>query len=142
MACGPALLRGYMSEFMQVGLIHHAGRGWYSRLATPFALNSEPVASPVQSLSQAFPLVGFSCWSTVQIKEAMHHLLSRFVMFINVEADAMESVWEHLRDAGWDAWLNPRGAEASRSRPAALPVFLHAARSEESLAFRSPRRGA
>ena len=26
----------------------------------------------------------------------------------------MESVREYLRDSGWDAWLNPRGAEAAR----------------------------
>ena len=63
MVCDPTLLRGYMSEFMRAGVIHHAGRGWYSRLATPFTLNSEPVASLVQALSQSFPLVGFSCWS-------------------------------------------------------------------------------
>jgi hypothetical protein len=83
-ACSPALLRGYMSEFMRAGVIHHAGRGWYSRLANPFTLNSEPVANLVQSLSQTFPLVGFSCWSTAQIKGAMHHLLSQFVTFVNV----------------------------------------------------------
>jgi hypothetical protein len=44
----------------------------------------------------------------------MHHLLSRFVTVVNVEADAMESISEHLRDAGWDAWLNPRGAQSAR----------------------------
>ena len=44
----------------------------------------------------------------------MHHLLSRFVVFVYVETDARESVWQHLRDTGWDAWLNPRGAEAAR----------------------------
>ena len=68
----------------------------------------------VQQLNKTFPLVEFSCWSTEQIKGAMHHLLSRFVTFVNVEADSMESLWEHLRDTGWDAWLNPRGAEAAR----------------------------
>ena len=68
----------------------------------------------VQELNKTFPLLDFSCWSTEQINAAMHHLLSRFVTFVNVEADSMESVWEHLRDAGWDAWLNPRGAEAAR----------------------------
>ncbi len=31
--CPPALLREYLSEFMRKGVIHDAGRGWYSRLA-------------------------------------------------------------------------------------------------------------
>jgi hypothetical protein len=65
-------------------------------------------------LKKAFPLLDFSCWSTEQISGAMHHLLSRFVMFVHVETDARESVWQHLRDTGWDAWLNPRGTEATR----------------------------
>jgi hypothetical protein len=112
--CPAATLNRYLHEFTRGGLVFAAGRGWYSSLATPFTLNREPVSGLVQELTRAFPLVEFSCWSTEQIKGAMHHLLSRFVTFVNVEADAMESVWEHLRDAGWDAWLNPRGAEAAR----------------------------
>jgi len=112
--CPPATLTRYLHEFTRTGLVFAAGRGWYSSLATPFTLNHEPVSGLVQELSKTFPLVEFSCWSTEQIKGAMHHLLSRFVTFVNVEADSMESVWEHLRDAGWDAWLNPRGAEAAR----------------------------
>jgi hypothetical protein len=108
------LLTGYLHALTEAHFIYDAGRGWYSRLATPFTLNQEPVSTLVQELKKKFPLVEFSCWSTEQIKEAMHHLLSRFVTFVNVEADAMESVWEHLREVGWDAWLNPRGAEAAR----------------------------
>jgi hypothetical protein len=112
--CPQATLNRYLHEFTRKGLVFTAGRGWYSSLSTPFTLNREPVSSLVQELNKTFPLVEFSCWSTEQIKGAMHHLLSRFVTVVNVEADAMENVWEHLRDAGWDAWLNPRGAEAAR----------------------------
>ena len=112
--CPPATLNRYLHEFTCGGLVFAAGRGWYSSLATPFTLDREPVSSLVQELNKTFPLVEFSCWSTEQIKGAMHHLLSRFVTFVNVEADSMESIWEHLRDAGWDAWLNPRGTEATR----------------------------
>ena len=110
----PATLNRYLHEFTRTGLIFAAGRGWYSTLATPFTLNHEPVAGLVQELKKAFPLLDFSCWSTEQISGAMHHLLSRFVTFVYVETDARESVWQHLRDTGWDAWLNPRGTEATR----------------------------
>ncbi|MEP6672841.1 MAG: DUF6577 family protein [Chthoniobacter sp.] len=107
------LLR-YLHEAMGEGVIHSAGRGWYSSLTKPFVLDATPVKPLADALTKAFPLIAFSCWSTAQVKGAMHHLLSRFVTFVNVEVDAMESVFEHLRDAGWDAWLNPRGAEAAR----------------------------
>ncbi|MGO9201891.1 MAG: hypothetical protein ACLQM8_15290 [Limisphaerales bacterium] len=66
MAFAPALLREYLSGFMREGVIHNAGRGCYSRLASPFALSREPAAGLAQELSRAFPLVGFSCWSTEQ----------------------------------------------------------------------------
>ena len=112
--CPPMTLNRYFHEFTRTGLVFAAGRGWYSTLATPFTLNREPVAGLVQELKKTFPLLDFSCWSTEQISGAMHHLLSRFVTFVHVETDARESVWQHLRDTGWDAWLNPRGAEATR----------------------------
>ncbi len=114
LAISPALLREYLSAAMRDGTVHDAGRGWYSALAQAFTLDTAPVAALAAELAKAFPLVTFSCWSTEQVKGAMHHLLSRFVTFVNVEAEAMETVWEHLREAGWDAWLNPRGAEALR----------------------------
>ena len=109
-----ATLLRYLHEAMAEGVIHSAGRGWYSSLAKPFTLDPAPVKPLADALTKAFPLVAFSCWSTAQVKGAMHHLLSRFVTFVNVEVDAMDSVFEHLRDSGWDAWLNPRGAEAVR----------------------------
>jgi hypothetical protein len=112
--CPPMTLNRYFHEFTRTGLVFAAGRGWYSTLATPFTLNREPVAGLVQELKKTFPLLDFSCWSTEQISGAMHHLLSRFVTFVHVETDARESVWQHLRDTGWDAWLNPRGTEATR----------------------------
>ena len=112
--CPPATLNRYFHEFTRAGLVFAAGRGWYSTLATPFTLNREPVDGLIQELKKKFPLLDFSCWSTEQISGAMHHLLSRFVVFVHVETDARESVWQHLRDTGWDAWLNPRGAEAAR----------------------------
>ncbi len=104
----------YLHEAVAEGVIFDAGRGWYSSLAKAFILDTAPVKPLADELAKAFPLVTFSCWSTEQVKGAMHHLLSRFATFVNVEADSMESVWEHLRDAGWDAWLNPRGTEATR----------------------------
>ena len=106
----------YLHEAVAQGVIFDAGRGWYSSLAKAFILDTAPVKPLADELAKAFPLVTFSCWSTEQVKGAMHHLLSRFATFVNVEADSMESVWEHLRNAGWDAWLNPRGTGSDAIR--------------------------
>jgi hypothetical protein len=110
----PPTLNRYLHELTEGQHIFDAGRGWYSSLAKPFVLDTTSVKPLVDALAKAFPLVAFSCWSTEQVKGAMHHLLNRFVAFVNVEPDAMENVWEYLRDAGWDSWLNPRGTEATR----------------------------
>src|SRR2546428_5732030 len=77
--CPPPTLNRYLHAFTRAGLVFAAGRGWYSSLATAFTLDREPVSSLVQELNKTFPLLEFSCWSTEQIKGAMHHLLSRFV---------------------------------------------------------------
>lgn len=134
----PALLSEYLSAAMRDGKVHGAGRGLYSGLAESFVPDPAPVKPLADELAKAFPLVTFSCWSTEQVNAAMHHLLSKFVTFVNVEADAMETVWEHLRDAGWDAWLNPRGNEverfAVRQRTVVVRRELRKSPSKDSLA--------
>lgn len=111
-ACPPTLLREYLSGFMRDGVIHEAGRGWYSRLAQPCRLDTKPVTRLAREVEKAFPLLDFTCWSTEQIRSYGHLLLSRFAAFIHTERDAMTSVSERLRDAGYDVHPNPRGAAA------------------------------
>jgi hypothetical protein len=114
LTCPSATLNRYLHEFKRAGVIYDAGRGWYSSLATPFTLNRKPVSSLVQELNQTFPLLDFSVWSTEQIASYGHHLLAKFVSFVHTDRDSMPSVFEFLRDRGFDAHLNPRGAAASQ----------------------------
>lgn len=110
-----ATLLRYLHDAVAEGVIHDAGRGWYSSVATPFTLNREPVRELVAALEKRFPLLEFSCWSTEQVASYGHLQLARFVAFVHTERDAMESVTEALRDAGWSAWLNPTQQEAVKS---------------------------
>ena len=110
----PTTLNSYLHELTEAHFIYDAGRGWYSSLATPFTLNCEPVSSLVQQLNMTFPLLEFSCWSTQQVNPYMHHLLGKFVSFVQTDPDGLESVFEFLRDAGYDAHLNPTGQEKKR----------------------------
>jgi Family of unknown function (DUF6577) len=112
--CLPATLNRYLHEFKRSGGVYDAGRGWYSSLATPITLNREPVSGLVQSLNKAFPLLDFSVWSTEQIGSYGHHLLAKFVSFVHTDRDSMQSVFEFLRDNGFDAHLNPRGTTANQ----------------------------
>ena len=111
----PATVNRYLHSLLQAGEVFDAGRGWYSRLATPFALNRKPVSGLVNELITAFPLLDFSCWSTGQVASYGHHLLAKFVVFVNTERDSMESVVEALRKTGWTAYLHPTRLEAAKS---------------------------
>jgi hypothetical protein len=110
--CPPPLLREYFSQFMRAGLIHEAGRGWYSRLASRCVLDAKPAARLARQVEQAFPLLEFTCWSTEQVRSFGHLLLARFVAFVHTERDAMASVADRLRNAGHEVALNPRGPAA------------------------------
>lgn len=111
----PESLNRYLHELTKEGVIFDAGRGWYSTLREPFVLDREPVRGLVELLEKRFPLLDFSCWSTVQIAGYSHHQLARFVSFVYVEQDAMESVADALREAGLTAYLNPSQAEVEKS---------------------------
>jgi hypothetical protein len=123
----PATLRTYLHGLAWSARIHPAGRGWYSGLAEPFVADTAPVEVLAKDLAAAFPLVDFSCWSTAQVQGAMHHLLGRFVSVVHAEPDSLDAIHRHLRDAGWDCWLNPRGSEAERFEPGERCVVLRRA---------------
>ncbi|MDA3927150.1 MAG: hypothetical protein PF904_20955 [Kiritimatiellae bacterium] len=100
-------LKMYLSEFTENGLIFDAGKGWYSFLRNPLELNRAPLEKIINVLSTAFPLLPFSCWSTEQINPYMHHLLSRYVTFVYVPADAMAAAGDAIEDAGLRVLVNP-----------------------------------
>lgn len=102
-------LNVYLHQASKQGLIHDAGRGWYSRLAEAVKLDLHTCAKLVRLIVKKFPLLDFHCWSTAQVNPWMHHLIGKGVAFVNVDAEALEPVWETLKDAGYDAHQNPTG---------------------------------
>ena len=138
-------LKVYLTQAVKQGLIYDAGRGWYSRLSEPVRLDRKPVEPVVKLLTKKFPLLeDFHCWSTAQVNPWMHHLIAKGVTFVNTDADTMEAVWECLRDAGYDAHLNPTGKAKDqfavrdktvvvRRRVSGAPVGGHYARLETVL---------
>ena len=138
-------LKVYLTKAVQQGLIHDAGRGWYSRLSESVKLDPKPVEPVVKLLTKRFPLLDeFHCWNTVQVNPWMHHLIAKGVTFVNTDADTMEAVWECLREAGYDAHLNPTGKAKEqfsvrdktvvvRRRVSGAPVDGHFSRPETVL---------
>jgi len=106
----------YLSEFISEGLLYDAGRGWYSRIAKPFALDTAPVKKIITKIKKAFPLLDFSCWSTEQINPYMHHLLGKSVTFVYTDRDLMPAVYEELQGwQGYKVYLDPSSDEAKKN---------------------------
>jgi hypothetical protein len=112
LAIKDSTLKHYLVEAVSKGLLHDAGRSWYSGLPEAFTLNPSFVAPLVHTLQTEFPLLNFSCWSTEQIQAHGHNLLTKFVSFVHTDRDAMESVGERLRDTGYSVSINPRNEAA------------------------------
>ena len=118
-------LRTYLSEAMRTGVIHDAGRGWYSRLGEPFALDTKPLTPLLKLLKKDFPLLDVSAWSTAQVNAYAQHLLSTHTMFLYAEVDALPTLADHLQDRGWKVYSNPSPGEAEqRFRPGDKTVVL------------------
>lgn len=107
-------LKVYLNEALKKGVIHDAGRGWYSRLSEPVPLDGKPVAKLIRTVEKAFPLLDFAVWSTVQLNPWMHHLLAQPVHFLHAPADTLESVGEKLRTLGWEVAVNPPASTAPK----------------------------
>lgn len=115
----------YLNQAVKQGLIHDAGRGWYSRLAEPVKLDLRPCAKLVREVEKAFPLLDFTVWSTAQLNPWMHHLLAKPVHFLHAPREALETVGEALRDKGWEVAVNPGKREAAIAvRPGDKMVVL------------------
>lgn len=125
-------LKVYLNEALRKGVVHDAGRGWYSRLSGPVPLDTKPLTKLILSVELALPLLDFSCWSTAQINPWMHHLLAQPVAFLYAPATTLDSVGETLTALGWQVAVDPKPSEAARLvRPNIKMVVLRPTRSKQ-----------
>jgi hypothetical protein len=122
----------YMSVAMASGIVHDAGRGWYSRHDKLVDLDPKPVAKVIRIIEKAFPLLDFCCWSTIQFNPFAQHLIAQPMILLYLESDTLESVAECLREANWDAWPNPDKHDVeSFIRPGEKTIILRPAISKQ-----------
>jgi hypothetical protein len=95
-------------------VITEAGRGWYSTVREEFILDKKPIEKVTSLIKKRFPLLGFSCWSTEQLKSFYHHLPSQFVIFIYADKDFLQSLKDFLSANGFNVYLNPIESEVEK----------------------------
>lgn len=91
-----------VEELVKNGQIIRVGRNVYSlpdnkRLAYEYKY-SELAEEVAQEIAQQYPYVNFSIFEFVQLNDFVNHLIAHNVIFLSVEADIMDFVFETLRD--------------------------------------------
>lgn len=128
LAAKPALLREYLSEATKKGIVHSAGRGWYSSLETAARLDPEVTAPLRLALAKRFPFLPHYVWSTLQVNPWMHHLLGKFVHFVYVESGGEDDAAAFLRNEGWSVIVNPTTRSARDFAPGDRSVVVRGIR--------------
>ena len=91
-----------VEELVKNGQIIRIGRNVYSlpddkRLIYEYKY-SELAEEVAQEIAQQYPYVNFSIFEFVQLNDFVNHLIAHNVIFLSVEAEIMDFVFETLRD--------------------------------------------
>lgn len=119
-----------LSEAMAEGIVHDAGRGWYSGIVAPAILDDSHIRELADSLSMRFPFLPHYLWSTLQLNPWMHHLSGKGIQFLHIDAEGEQDVADFLRAAGWDVLVNPTAKTANRLVPGPKSLVLRTVRRE------------
>lgn len=91
-----------VEELVKNGQIIRVGRNVYSlpddkRLTYEYKY-SELAEEVAQEIAQQYPYVNFTIFEFVQLNDFVNHLIAHNVIFLSVEAEIMDFVFETLRD--------------------------------------------
>lgn len=104
-------LSWHLREMVKESVLYKLGRGIYTvhnvqtHEYTPRLSNKTIKAC--KSISQAFPFISVSGFDGEVIADFQHHLSSNNLHYIEVDREAMESVFHFLKQKGHTAYLNP-----------------------------------
>ena len=96
-------------NLVQEGVLNRIGRGNFSlgkgKGYTPEI--SKKQASLYKKIKADFPFLTVCIWSTSILNEFMLHQPGRYYQLIEVDKDAMESVFYYLKDKNYSAFMEP-----------------------------------
>jgi len=104
----------YLGQAIDAGILHDAGRRWYTRNEREARLSSQPIEELSALLETRFPLLPHYIWSPLQFNPWLHNQLGHVPGFVYVDADGLDDMAEFLREKGWEVNLNPGRREAIR----------------------------
>ncbi|MCD8053921.1 MAG: hypothetical protein LUF00_07740 [Lachnospiraceae bacterium] len=99
------LLRNLIEELMSSGTITRIGRNSYIKMSETqnrkkiySGMYSERAKELVQTMGEKFPLLNFQVWEMRWLNEFLNHLVGENIIFLDIEKDGCEFVYEELRD--------------------------------------------
>lgn len=96
-------------NLMQEGILNRVGRGKFS-LGKGVAYIpdvSNKLNSVYKKIKSDFPFLSVCLWSTSVLNEFMLHQPGRYYQLIEVDKDAMESVFYYLKDRNYSVFMEP-----------------------------------
>lgn len=104
-------LSWYLRELVKDNILFKIGRGIYTRRSlrtTEYIPRLSSKAVKVgKALGNAFPFVTVSVFDGSAIADFQHHLSTNNLHYIEVDREAMESVFHYLKQEGYTTYLNP-----------------------------------
>lgn len=98
-------------KLVQTGVLQRVGRGKFSLGKGKHYLPEIPpqLKSIDKKLKKEFPYLNFCIWNTSTLNEFMLHQPNRFYYLVEVEKEALESVFYFLRETKFAVFLEPTG---------------------------------
>lgn len=104
-------LSWYLRELVKERALFRVGRGIYTlrgmQTAEYIPMLSNKAVKAGKSLAKAFPFITVSVFDGNMISGFQHHLSTNNLHYIEVDRDAMESVFHFLKQEGYVAYLDP-----------------------------------
>lgn len=97
-------------ELRRIGVLERVGRGWYRiGQSQVFAPEPDPFFQELhQELQKAFPFLERVCyWNSKWLNDFLIHQPTKFYRYVEVPKDAMEAVFDHLKEAGQKPFFDP-----------------------------------
>ena len=100
-------LKKTLLRLKNAGNIYDAGKGYYSTIDNTVELNGESIEKVKSHIKEKYPFLDFYLWGTEQIRYAFQHLITKPIVFVYSDKDALSSIKNTLSELGFNVYENP-----------------------------------
>lgn len=112
----PATISTYITKLVNKGIIFRNGRGNYTYTAKNYYTPqvSQRLKLIANKIKQDFPRLKFCVWDSSWLNEFMRHQMFRYMLVIEIEKDAAESVFYALGETNKKIFYKPDAEDFQR----------------------------